>query len=62
MSLTDEEERTLKHDIRNQLSNISMTVGELKHITDPDHEYLQFLLQTLDTCCRNIDDMLKKAV
>lgn len=60
MSLTDEEEKTLKHDIRNQLSNIVMTLSELKHINPERDDYQIFLYKTIDDCCRNIDHLLIK--
>lgn len=60
MSLTDEEENTLKHDIRNQLSNIIMAVNELKYLENKGDEYPGFLHQTIENCCKNIDALLLK--
>ena len=58
MSLTDDEEKNLKHDIRNQISNIVMSVNELKYLQNKEDEYQVFLHQTIENCCKNIDVLL----
>ena len=53
--------RTLRHDIKNQLSNINLLIGELKHElanASPDcHMYLDMI----ETSVTSIDEMLKNS-
>ena len=49
----------LRHDIRNQLSNIQLVVEELRYeIIDPSAEIIVYL-DMIASCCTNINVLLK---
>jgi hypothetical protein len=51
----------LRHDIKNQLSNIVLAVEQLKYeITEPTED-CAFYLEAIATSCKNINDILNKA-
>lgn len=59
-SLDQEENNTgrTKHDIRNQLSNISLAVEQLKHeLTEPTGD-AAFYVSTINAGCTRINELL----
>ena len=51
--------RTLRHDIKNQLSNINLLIGELKYeLTDASPDCLMYL-DMIDKSAIKIDEILK---
>ena len=55
------EDQMLRHDIKNQLSNIVLAVEQLKYEITDVNEDCAFYLETISTSCKNINDMLNKA-
>jgi signal transduction histidine kinase len=49
----------LRHDIRNQLSNIQLSVEELKHEMPNDSPDIAFYIETIVSSCDRINAMLK---
>lgn len=49
----------LRHDIRNQLSNIQLSVEELKHEMPGDSPDIAFYIETIATSCARINALLK---
>jgi signal transduction histidine kinase len=50
---------SLRHDIRNQLSNIQLSVEELKHEMPGDSPDIAFYIETIATSCSRINALLK---
>ncbi|HTD98786.1 MAG TPA: hypothetical protein VK668_05845 [Mucilaginibacter sp.] len=51
--------RRLRHDIRNQLSNINLSVEQLKYeIPDDATTDIEFYINTIAMSCTKINDML----
>ena len=51
--------RRLRHDIRNQLSNINLSVEQLKYeIPDDAGSDSEFYISTIATSCAKINDLL----
>lgn len=53
--------RTLRHDIKNQLSNINLLIGELKYELADASPDCQMYLDMIDKSVTSIDEMLKKS-
>jgi hypothetical protein len=51
----------LRHDIKNQLSNIILAVEQLKYEIPDPNEDCTFYLEAISTSCKNINDILNKA-
>ena len=49
----------LKHDIRNQLSNIALCVEQLKFELPNQTEDIAFYIETIAAGCKKINDLLK---
>lgn len=49
----------LRHDIRNQLSNIQLSVEELKHEMPDDSADIVFYIETIVSSCDRINALLK---
>jgi signal transduction histidine kinase len=49
----------LRHDIRNQLSNIQLSVEELKHEMPGDSPDIAFYIATIVSSCEHINSLLK---
>ena len=58
MSMDAEAVRMLKHDIRNQLSNIIMSVEQLRHELTNVSEDCTFYLNTVSDSCSRINSLL----
>ncbi|RKR81399.1 hypothetical protein BDD43_1545 [Mucilaginibacter gracilis] len=56
--LDDKATRIFKHDIKNQLSNITLALGQLRFEIPPDNAETQFYLDTILGSCKNIDSLL----
>lgn len=53
--------RTLKHDIRNQLSNVVMAIEQLQHeVPSPSADYI-FYINTMSDSCKRINELLNSA-
>ncbi|MBS7565433.1 hypothetical protein KHS38_13560 [Mucilaginibacter sp. Bleaf8] len=51
--------RRLKHDVKNQLSNIHLAVEQLRYeLPDPSSDTI-FYMDTIATSCAKINDLLK---
>jgi len=50
----------LRHDIRNQLSNIQMAIEELKHEMPENSPDVVFYIDTILTSCARINALLKE--
>jgi hypothetical protein len=55
------EDQLLRHDIKNQLSNIVLSVEQLKYEIPDLSEDCAFYIETIAASCKNINDMLNKA-
>lgn len=52
--------RNLKHDIKNQLSNIVLALSQLEYeLPDPDADK-QFYLDTINDSCKKINSLLNE--
>lgn len=52
--------RTLKHDIKNQLSNIVLALSQLEYeLPDPDTDK-KFYLDTINDSCKKINKLLNE--
>ena len=49
----------LRHDIRNQLSNIHLSLEELRHELPKDSADITFYLDTIAASCNKITNLLK---
>jgi len=49
----------LRHDIRNQLSNIQLSIEELKHEMPDDAPDIAFYIDTIVSSCERINAILK---
>jgi len=50
---------TVRHDVRNQLSNIQLALEQLKYeVTDPTEDYL-FYVDTIAISCNKINAIMK---
>lgn len=61
-SLSPEAEalRTLKHDIRNQLSNINLALEQMRYEMPEDSGDCPFYLDMIKASCTKITDLLKE--
>jgi len=63
--MSDEEKpdaaHILRHDIKNQLSNIILAVEQLRYEVPDPTEDCTFYLDAISKSCKNIDAILKKA-
>ncbi|OKS89048.1 hypothetical protein [Mucilaginibacter polytrichastri] len=50
---------SLKHDIRNQLSNITLCVEQLKFELPEQNEDITFYIETIAAGCKKINELLK---
>jgi len=50
--------KALKHDIKNQLSNIYLAIEQLKYELPEVTADISFYLDTINTSCNNIDSVL----
>ena len=51
--------RTIRHDIKNQLSNIHLALDTMKHeVNDPSEDF-DFCLDTVKQSAAKIDELLK---
>lgn len=58
----EEKMRNLRHDIRNQLSNINLSIEQLKYeIPDDAGSDSAFYLDTIAMSCSRIDELLNDA-
>ena len=57
--VNNEAMRTLRHDIKNQLSNINLIIGELKYELKTASTDCHMYLDMLEKSVESIDDMLK---
>ena len=57
--VNNEAMRTLRHDIKNQLSNINLIIGELKYELKTSSADCHMYLDMLEKSVESIDDMLK---
>ncbi|MCJ8210492.1 hypothetical protein MUY27_12310 [Mucilaginibacter sp. RS28] len=53
--------RRLSHDIRNQLSNITLSLEQLKYELPGPHSEAAFYIETISQSCRQINELLKQA-
>jgi len=59
-SADDNALRLLKHDVRNQLSNINLAIEQLRfELTNEKSEDSAFYLDLIAQSCRKINDILK---
>lgn len=49
----------LRHDIRNQLSNIQLSLEELRHELPTDSPDITFYIDTIASSCSKINNLLK---
>ena len=59
--VNNEAMRTLRHDIKNQLSNINLIIGELKYELKTSSADCHMYLDMLEKSVESIDDMLKNS-
>lgn len=52
----------LRHDIKNQLSNITLIIGELKHELADGSEDCKMYLNMMEQSAFKIDELLKETV
>jgi len=52
----------LRHDIKNQLSNITLLIGELKHELSDGSDDCKMYLDMIEQSAFTINDLLKKTV
>ena len=57
--VNNEAMRTLRHDIKNQLSNINLIIGELKYELKTASADCNMYLDMLEKSVESIDEMLK---
>ncbi|MEO6633108.1 MAG: hypothetical protein ABIN13_15340 [Mucilaginibacter sp.] len=57
--VNNEAMRTLRHDIKNQLSNINLIIGELKYELETASADCHMYLDMLEKSVESIDEMLK---
>jgi nitrogen-specific signal transduction histidine kinase len=62
MDSTEESEslRMLKHDIKNQLSNIILAVSQLEYELPDKNSDQQFYLDTISDSCKKINTLLSE--
>ncbi|CAM3974928.1 hypothetical protein MUGA111182_19975 [Mucilaginibacter galii] len=51
--------RTLKHDVKNQLSNINLAIEQLRYELENPTEDCIFYMDTIAASCRAINNMMK---
>jgi len=51
--------RTLKHDVKNQLSNINLAIEQLRYELDNPTEDCIFYMDTIAASCTAINNMMK---
>ena len=51
--------RTLKHDIKNQLSNINLAIEQLRYETPDASLDCTFYMDTISQSCTKINDLLQ---
>lgn len=56
----DDAMRMLRHDIRNQLSNINLAAEQLRYEIEEGGEDSALYLDMIITSCKNINNMLAK--
>lgn len=54
--------RTIRHDIKNQLSNISLALEALEYENTKPSEDFTFCINTISTSARHIDELIKRMV
>jgi nitrogen fixation/metabolism regulation signal transduction histidine kinase len=59
MSVDDAQLRLIKHDIKNQLSNIHLALDTLKHEVENPSEDFVFCVDTILQSATRIDQLLK---
>lgn len=55
-----DEAYTLRHDIKNQISNIILAVEELRFEITDQNDDIKFYLDAISKSCTNINGILKK--
>jgi hypothetical protein len=56
---SDEDLRTLKHDVKNQLSNIQLAIEQLRYEVQTPSTDCMFYMDTIATSCAKIDSIIK---
>jgi nitrogen fixation/metabolism regulation signal transduction histidine kinase len=51
----------LKHDVKNQLSNINLALGQLKYELENPTDDCVFYMDTIATSCAKINSMIENA-
>lgn len=51
--------RRVNHDIRNQLSNITLSLEQLKYELPADNADALFYIETIASSCKQINELLK---
>ena len=54
--------RKLRHDIKNQLSNITLIIGELRHELTDSSDDCKMYLDMMEKSAYTINDLLKETV
>ncbi|SEO49686.1 hypothetical protein ACFGVS_13985 [Mucilaginibacter sp. AW1-7] len=57
----DDQLRKLKHDIRNQLSNVHLALEQLKYELPDINEECLFYIEMIDTSAKKINELLNGA-
>jgi nitrogen-specific signal transduction histidine kinase len=57
----DDQLRKLKHDIRNQLSNVHLALEQLKYELPDVNEECLFYIEMIDTSAKKINELLNGA-
>ncbi|PTQ93155.1 hypothetical protein C8P68_10927 [Mucilaginibacter yixingensis] len=60
LSPQDEALRTLKHDIRNQLSNINLALEQMRYELPVESGDCPFYLDLIKSSCAKINELLKE--
>lgn len=58
MAEDNEHAKLVRHDIRNQLSNINLALEQLRHDIRPMDEDIKFYLDTISSGCSKINELL----
>ncbi len=54
--------RLIKHDIKNQLSNIHLALDTIKYEVDPNNRDIKFCIDAIANSAAKIDSLLKDVV
>ena len=54
--------RLIKHDIKNQLSNIHLALDTIKYEVDPNNSDIKFCIDAIADSAAKIDSLLKNVV